>query len=91
MGHAFSPETLVAIDSSAVDEALWVAYRSLEESAALARSMEARSHRKKHNYSAERFREQAEELEARAAIIRNVLQSAVTLTAAEPGSMIGPD
>jgi two-component system chemotaxis response regulator CheB len=91
VGHAFSPETLVALDSDAVEEALWVAYRALEESAALARRMEARAERNEHVYSADRFRQHADELESRAAVLRNVLVNAPTLTAAEPGSYIGPE
>lgn len=91
VGHAFSPETLVALDSDALEEAIWVAYRSLEESAALARRMEARAVRNEHTYSADRFGQHAEELEARAAILRTLLVSGPTLTAAEPESMLGPE
>lgn len=90
VGHAFSPETLVAMESEDVEEALWVAYRALEESAALARRMEARSIQHEHAYSAARFGQHAAELERRAAILRNVLATAPPLSAAEPGSLIGP-
>lgn len=91
VGHAYSPETLVAKDSDAVEEALWVAYRSLEESAALARRMEARSRTYEHTHSAERFASHAAELEGRATVLRNVLVNATSLTAAKPESLIGPE
>jgi len=90
VGHAFSPETLVAMESEDVEEALWVAYRSLEESAALARRMEARSVRHEHAYSAARFAQHAAELERRAAILRNVLATAPALTAPDAESLLGP-
>ena len=91
VGHAFSPETLVAMDSADVEEALWVAYRALEESAALARRMEARARRHEHAYSAERFASHATELEQRASVLRNVLANAVPLTAAKSESFLGPE
>jgi len=91
VGHAFSPETLVAMESDDVEEALWVAYRALEESAALARRMEARSVRHEHVYSAARFAQHAVELERRATLLRNVLVTSPALTAAEPASLVGPE
>lgn len=36
VGHAFSPESLLAYQDESVEEAMWVAYRALEESAAIA-------------------------------------------------------
>ena len=43
VGHAFSPESLLASQSSNLEEALWVALRALEETAALAERLQERA------------------------------------------------
>ena len=73
VGHAYSPDTLLALESSAVENALWTAYRALEENAALARRMQHRATTRKQDILARRFAVQVSELEARAEVIRHVL------------------
>ena len=73
VGHAFSPESLFAAQSDGLEEALWVALRALEESAALAERLQARSSERGHVLSAGRFAEQAQDARSRAAIIHDVL------------------
>ena len=56
VGHAYSPETLLAEQSDSVEIALWAGLRALEENAALMYRM-AKSMREKGNQkSAARFR-----------------------------------
>ena len=73
VGHAFSPETLLAVQSESLEEALWTALRALEESAALAGRLKDRAAERGHGLAAERFAEQARDAHGRAAIIRQAL------------------
>lgn len=72
-GHAYSPDTLVAEQSAALEEALWTALRALEESAVLSRRLTQRSLQNGHALAAERFASQARDNELRAAIVRQAL------------------
>jgi two-component system chemotaxis response regulator CheB len=74
VGHAFSPDSLLAQQSSALEEALWSAFRALKESAALARRLAERLRRRGNSVlSVARFEEQAAEAEQRAAFLRQIL------------------
>ena len=73
VGHAFSPESLFASQSSGLEEALWAALRALEESAALAERLQSRSAERGHVLSAQRFAEQAQDARTRAALVHDVL------------------
>ncbi len=73
VGHAFSPESLFACQSEGLEEALWVALRALEESAALAERLQTRSTERGHVLSAQRFAEQASDARTRAGIIHEAL------------------
>lgn len=73
VGHAFSPETLLATQSQNLEDALWVALRALEESAALAGRLQERAKQRGHGMAAQRFGEQAADAHERAAIIRQAL------------------
>lgn len=73
VGRAFSPESLFASQSSGLEEALWIALRALEESAALAERLQSRSSERGHNLSAQRFAEQARDARTRAGIIHDAL------------------
>ncbi|MEH1844775.1 MAG: chemotaxis protein CheB [Nostoc sp.] len=72
-GHAFSAKTLLATQSDALDEALWVALRALEEKASLSHRMALRMEARNLSLSAERLKREAEAALVRAAIIREVL------------------
>lgn len=73
VGHAFSADTLLAEQSLALEEAIWSAFRALEESASLARRLARRLKDRGHDVSASRFEQQAHEAEQRAALIRQLL------------------
>jgi two-component system chemotaxis response regulator CheB len=84
VGHAYSAEVLLAEQGEALEEALWMAVRALEEKAALAHRLTARSFERGHTLSAERFQEQAEEADRRAGLIRQVLLAPGETTPAQP-------
>ncbi|BDA72257.1 CheB methylesterase [Calothrix sp. PCC 7716] len=73
IGHAYSPETLLAKQSDALEDALWIAFRALEEKASLARRMSKRMRDRNQNLSAQRLEQDAFDTEARAEVIRSVL------------------
>ena len=73
VGHAFSPETLLATRSENLEGALWTALRALEESAALADRLKGRANQRGHALAAEQFGEQSRDALQRAAIIRQAL------------------
>jgi two-component system chemotaxis response regulator CheB len=92
VGHAYSAETLLAEQMIALEDAFWVALRTLEESAAFAHKLAERSQSRGSLRSAERFEEQAETAEKNADIVRGVLLSGTlnvfrAETNSEPGAL----
>jgi two-component system, chemotaxis family, protein-glutamate methylesterase/glutaminase len=73
VGHAWSPESLLTQQSEALEAALWVALRSLEERAALARRLAEPARRRGHSITATRFEEQAAEAQQAARLVRDLL------------------
>jgi two-component system, chemotaxis family, protein-glutamate methylesterase/glutaminase len=73
VGHAWSPESLLTQQSEALEAALWIALRSLEERAALARRLAEPARRRGHSITATRFEEQAAEAEHAARLVRDLL------------------
>lgn len=73
VGHAFSPESLLAGETEAVERALWVAVKTLEERAALLDKLAARSSELNQTVSMQNFRERSEEHRAQAMLIRGIL------------------
>lgn len=86
VGHAYSIESLLAGQGSALDAALWAAYRALEERAALTERMAERMRERGQERLAERFAEQTTETRVRADLIRRVL-----LTAPEEIPFVEPE
>ncbi|HUQ82783.1 MAG TPA: chemotaxis protein CheB [Gemmatimonadaceae bacterium] len=72
-GHAYSPDTLAAAQSDGIEAALWIALRSLEESAALHRRLHERAAGRGQALTAGQFLSRAIGFESRARIIRDVL------------------
>lgn len=72
-GHAYSPESLLAQQSEAVEEALWAALRALEERASLSERMARRADERNQPTVARKFKEQVTDAHKSAALIRNVL------------------
>jgi two-component system chemotaxis response regulator CheB len=75
VGHAWSPDSLLARQSDGLEAALWSALRALEERAALATKMAERADQRGYDLVASKFREQIGEAEGHARVIRNVLLS----------------
>lgn len=72
-GHAFSVETLLAEQSEALEESLWIALRALEESAALSQRLAERARQRNYELVATRYEEQVLSTKQRAEIVRQVL------------------
>jgi two-component system, chemotaxis family, protein-glutamate methylesterase/glutaminase len=73
VGHAWSPESLLTRQSDALEAALWIALRSLEERAALARRLAEPARHRGHRITATRFEEQATEAQQAARVVRELL------------------
>jgi two-component system chemotaxis response regulator CheB len=72
-GHAFSPDSLLALQLKSTEADLWTALRSLEESAALLGRMGRRAGAGGHGADAERFRERQLALERHAQGLHQIL------------------
>jgi two-component system, chemotaxis family, protein-glutamate methylesterase/glutaminase len=75
VGHAFTAQHLLAEQGEALEEAFWVAFRALEERAALLCQMAERTRRRGLTTLADRFEDQAKNVEAHAAVVRKILLS----------------
>jgi two-component system chemotaxis response regulator CheB len=74
VGHAWSPDALAAEQSQALEGALWMALRGLEERAALSLRMGERAEQRGHRLSAGTFRRRHDEAQSAAGILRRLLQ-----------------
>lgn len=74
VGHAWSPETLLVEQVEAAEAALWAAVRTLEEKAALHRSLSARATQSGSNLGTQYHLERSEEADASAAVLRDLLR-----------------
>jgi two-component system chemotaxis response regulator CheB len=70
VGHAWSPASLEEEQARSVDEALWVAMRTLEEKAALLERLAAEAGRRGHRHSAGTYTARATAAHARAEQVR---------------------
>jgi two-component system chemotaxis response regulator CheB len=86
VGHGFSPDTLLVTQGSAVDAALWIAYRALEERVALCGRLADRAESRRAGLSAEYFRAEAAEAGRQAETLRGVLWAKGPSDASESGS-----
>jgi two-component system chemotaxis response regulator CheB len=73
VGHAYTADALVAGQDGAVEEALWTALRTLEETAALRRRLADDARTRKMVHVAVGYEERARQIEQRAGVIRHVL------------------
>jgi len=74
IGHAYSSESLAREQSDALERALGVALRTLEDSASLARRLADEAHQKKRPQSRSLFLHRSEEAKRHAEAIRAVLE-----------------
>jgi two-component system, chemotaxis family, protein-glutamate methylesterase/glutaminase len=73
VGHAWSPQSLLDEQAAALEDALWIALRSLEEKASLARRMAVAAEGGGRSASARRVRRTGHEAERAAHVIRTLL------------------
>ena len=74
IGHAYSPQTLFAEQSEALEDALWIALRALEENASLSKRLAEKAEERGSKHSSQHFYEQAEAAYARAEVVRKALK-----------------
>lgn len=72
-GHAFSPESLFALQSKSTEAALWKALRALEENAALSARLARQTRSGPHAADPERFRMRQRAAERHAEELRRIL------------------
>ncbi|PRY49973.1 two-component system chemotaxis response regulator CheB [Geodermatophilus tzadiensis] len=77
VGHAWSPAALAAEQAQALEGALWMALRGLEERAALSRRMGDRAAERGHRHSAKTFRRRHDEAHQAAGVLRELLERGV--------------
>ena len=73
VGHGWTADALVGKQADQVDDALWAALRSLEERASLLHTMAERYRRAGTDTLAGRFEAQAEQMEMRARLVRDLV------------------
>jgi two-component system chemotaxis response regulator CheB len=86
VGHAFSPETMISAQGEQLEEALWSAVKTLEETVRLSRRLAAAERLRGHDWMAERFDEKEREAAARAETIRRVLIRVDTVPVEAPAT-----
>jgi two-component system chemotaxis response regulator CheB len=73
VGHAWSPESLLARQTIATESALWMALRALEEKAALNGELALRGDQQGHRHAAETFRANAADASNAAELVRRLI------------------
>jgi two-component system chemotaxis response regulator CheB len=76
VGHSYSPESLFADQSQALERALWAAIRSFEEHAEFSSRLADRSQKRNHRALAVRFSERANVSRKHASVLRELLEHA---------------
>ncbi|HZU68462.1 MAG TPA: chemotaxis protein CheB [Ktedonobacteraceae bacterium] len=73
VGHAFSTESIMAAQAEQVEDALWAALKTLEESANLSRNLAQQARERGQDWLVQRFEQRVREAEHRAGLIRSAL------------------
>ena len=78
VGHAFSPESMLAGQNEVLEQALWAALKTLEETARMSNRLAATERGRGHGWMAARFEEREKDARQRADAIRKFLMSATS-------------
>jgi two-component system chemotaxis response regulator CheB len=73
VGHAFAPESMLEAQSHVLEEALWSAMKTLEESARLSRRLADQERSRGNDWLVRRFEEREHDARQRAELIRQVI------------------
>ena len=73
VGHAYSPESMLGAQSDVLEEALWTAAKTLEESARLSQRLARAERARGHEWLAKRFESKEKEARERVEVIRRFL------------------
>ena len=84
VGHAYSADSLVAAQAVSLETALWTSLRALEDRARIAFRLAERLDELGVTRNATRFREQAQDAERNAALVRQVLDRTETAVIESP-------
>ena len=84
VGHAFSPETMLGAQDDVLEEALWSAVKTLEESARLSKRLAATERQRGHDWLVKRFEEKEQEARQRVEVIRRYLLRSADATVPAP-------
>jgi two-component system chemotaxis response regulator CheB len=88
-GHAFTAESMLAEQAEALEDALWMAINTLEESALTAERLGHEAAERGHERVAARFMERSRESRRRAEIIRRVIASEAMLPSTDYDALHG--
>jgi two-component system chemotaxis response regulator CheB len=91
VGHLYSPDSLMADQTEAVERALWAAIRSMEEQAEFARRLAESSREKKRGRLARRFAEKADASREYADTLRDLLQKTGEMVMEVPQESTGTE
>ena len=89
VGHAWSASGLLGEQSNQLDNAFWLAMRSLEEKAALARELAGRADQRGNALTRDRYLSQANEALNAASLVRSVIQAGLRLTVSAEDENVG--
>lgn len=91
VGHAFSPENMLGAQADVLEEALWTAMKTLEETARLSHRLATNERSRGHDWMAKRFEDRETEARQRADTIRKFLlrDSSEVLPVANPAQTSG--
>lgn len=79
VGHAWSPGSLMAAQSEELEGALWMAFRSLKEKAALSTQLAARAGERGNALTRQRYLVKAEEASRSATVLQQLLEQALSM------------
>lgn len=89
VGHAYSPETMIGAQDDVLEEALWTAMKTLEESARLSAQLARNESQRGHDWMARRFQDKERDARERVEVIRRFLLRGETHVSSEEQAVSG--